>query len=24
LRHAVAPNPAAAERVSVSFNYNWF
>jgi uncharacterized protein (TIGR02466 family) len=24
LRHEVAPNPAAAERVSVSFNYNWF
>lgn len=24
LRHEVVPNPAAAERVSVSFNYNWF
>lgn len=24
LRHEVAPNPVAAERVSVSFNYNWF
>jgi uncharacterized protein (TIGR02466 family) len=24
LRHEVAPNPLAAERVSVSFNYNWF
>ena len=24
LRHEVAPNPAAAERVSISFNYNWF
>jgi uncharacterized protein (TIGR02466 family) len=24
LRHEVAPNPMAAERVSVSFNYNWF
>lgn len=24
LRHEVAPNPRAAERVSVSFNYNWF
>jgi uncharacterized protein (TIGR02466 family) len=24
LRHEVAPNPAAGERVSVSFNYNWF
>jgi uncharacterized protein (TIGR02466 family) len=24
LRHEVAPNPIAAERVSVSFNYNWF
>ena len=24
LRHEVAPNPVAAERVSISFNYNWF
>jgi uncharacterized protein (TIGR02466 family) len=24
LRHEVMPNPAAAERISVSFNYNWF
>lgn len=24
LRHEVAPNPTARERVSVSFNYNWF
>ena len=24
LRHEVAPNPIASERVSVSFNYNWF
>jgi uncharacterized protein (TIGR02466 family) len=24
LRHEVAPQPMAAERVSVSFNYNWF
>ena len=24
LRHEVAANPAAAERVSVSFNYSWF
>jgi uncharacterized protein (TIGR02466 family) len=24
LRHEVAPNPIDAERVSVSFNYNWF
>ena len=24
LRHEVTPNRAAAERVSVSFNYNWF
>jgi uncharacterized protein (TIGR02466 family) len=24
LRHEVMPNPTAAERVSVSFNYNWF
>jgi uncharacterized protein (TIGR02466 family) len=24
LRHEVPPNPAASERVSVSFNYNWF
>ena len=24
LRHEVAPNPAGGERVSVSFNYNWF
>jgi uncharacterized protein (TIGR02466 family) len=24
LRHEVAPNPVDAERISVSFNYNWF
>jgi uncharacterized protein (TIGR02466 family) len=24
LRHEVPPNPVEAERVSVSFNYNWF
>lgn len=24
LRHEVAPNPAQTERVSISFNYNWF
>jgi uncharacterized protein (TIGR02466 family) len=24
LRHEVVPNQAAAERVSISFNYNWF
>ena len=24
LRHEVAPNPVKAERVSVSFNFNWF
>jgi uncharacterized protein (TIGR02466 family) len=24
LRHEVPPNPVSAERVSVSFNYNWF
>jgi uncharacterized protein (TIGR02466 family) len=24
LRHEVAPNPLAAERVSISFNYSWF
>jgi hypothetical protein len=24
LRHEVVANPVAAERVSVSFNYNWF
>ena len=24
LRHEVPPNPSAASRVSVSFNYNWF
>jgi uncharacterized protein (TIGR02466 family) len=24
LRHEVGPNPLDAERVSVSFNYNWF
>lgn len=24
LRHEVPPNPSASERVSVSFNYNWF
>jgi uncharacterized protein (TIGR02466 family) len=23
LRHQVAPNPAAKERISISFNYNW-
>ena len=23
LRHEVAPNPAAAERISISFNYHW-
>ena len=23
LRHEVAPNPAPAERISISFNYNW-
>ena len=23
-RHEVAPNPRAAERVSISFNYSWF
>lgn len=23
LRHGVAPNPMAAERISISFNYNW-
>jgi uncharacterized protein (TIGR02466 family) len=23
-RHEVAPNPRKAERISVSFNYNWF
>jgi uncharacterized protein (TIGR02466 family) len=23
-RHEVPPNPAAGERVSISFNYNWF
>jgi uncharacterized protein (TIGR02466 family) len=24
LRHEVPPNPVAAERVSISFNYGWF
>ena len=24
LRHEVAANPLAAERVSISFNYSWF
>jgi uncharacterized protein (TIGR02466 family) len=24
LRHEVPPNPVAAERVSISFNYSWF
>jgi uncharacterized protein (TIGR02466 family) len=24
LRHEVAANPAGGERVSISFNYNWF
>jgi uncharacterized protein (TIGR02466 family) len=24
LRHEVPPNPAEAQRVSISFNYNWF
>jgi len=24
LRHEVPPNPAAGERVSISFNYSWF
>jgi uncharacterized protein (TIGR02466 family) len=24
LRHEVPPNPGATERVSISFNYNWF
>ncbi|HEY0768349.1 MAG TPA: TIGR02466 family protein [Steroidobacteraceae bacterium] len=24
LRHEVTPNPGAAERVSISFNYSWF
>lgn len=24
LRHEVPPNPGAAERVSISFNYSWF
>jgi uncharacterized protein (TIGR02466 family) len=24
LRHEVAPNPVAAERISISFNYGWF
>ena len=24
LRHEVAPNPAGGERISISFNYNWF
>ena len=24
LRHEVAPNPVLTERISISFNYNWF
>jgi uncharacterized protein (TIGR02466 family) len=24
LRHEVPPNPVASERISISFNYNWF
>ena len=24
LRHEVAPNPVKTERISISFNYNWF
>ncbi|MET0988714.1 MAG: TIGR02466 family protein, partial [Steroidobacteraceae bacterium] len=24
LRHEVMPNPVATERISISFNYNWF
>ena len=24
LRHEVPPNPSAGERISISFNYNWF
>jgi uncharacterized protein (TIGR02466 family) len=24
LRHEVPPNPAATERISISFNYSWF
>jgi uncharacterized protein (TIGR02466 family) len=24
LRHEVPPNPSSAERISISFNYNWF
>ena len=24
LRHEVAPNPVRTERISISFNYNWF
>jgi uncharacterized protein (TIGR02466 family) len=24
LRHEVTPNPVAAERISISFNYGWF
>ncbi|MEQ1580150.1 MAG: TIGR02466 family protein [Steroidobacteraceae bacterium] len=24
LRHEVPPNPAASERISISFNYSWF
>jgi uncharacterized protein (TIGR02466 family) len=24
LRHEVPPNPVHAERVSISFNFNWF
>jgi uncharacterized protein (TIGR02466 family) len=24
LRHEVPPNPVKQERISISFNYNWF
>jgi len=24
MRHEVPPNPLAAKRVSISFNYSWF
>ncbi|MGH8020115.1 MAG: putative 2OG-Fe(II) oxygenase [Opitutaceae bacterium] len=24
LRHEVSPHPVDAERISISFNYNWF
>jgi uncharacterized protein (TIGR02466 family) len=24
LRHEVAPNPTKSDRISISFNYNWF